>query len=123
VNKVHQPSKASNWGGNVPPYPLPLSLSGLWEFDVQGKLKTSTEDFRANLNNYFESNVEIPRMKVGEGQTIETLINEEALLFAQYLVWHAFNLYCLTANYIICKAMVTLRIKRAIVVTLKKPAL
>jgi hypothetical protein len=29
--------------------------------------------------------VEIPRIKVGERQTIETLINEEALLFAKYL--------------------------------------
>lgn len=37
------------------------------------------------LNDYFESMVEIPRIKVGERQTIETLINEEALLFAKYL--------------------------------------
>jgi hypothetical protein len=37
------------------------------------------------LNNYFESMVEIPRMKVGKRQTFETLINEEALLFAKYL--------------------------------------
>jgi hypothetical protein len=29
--------------------------------------------------------VEIPKMKVGERQTIETLISEEALLFAKYL--------------------------------------
>jgi hypothetical protein len=29
--------------------------------------------------------VGIPRIKVGERQTIETLINEEALLFAKYL--------------------------------------
>jgi hypothetical protein len=29
--------------------------------------------------------VEIPRMKVGNRQTIETLISEEALLFAKYL--------------------------------------
>jgi len=29
--------------------------------------------------------VEIPRIKVGERQTFETLINEEALLFAKYL--------------------------------------
>jgi hypothetical protein len=37
------------------------------------------------LNDYFESMAEIPRIKVGERQTIETLINEEALLFAKYL--------------------------------------
>jgi hypothetical protein len=37
------------------------------------------------LNEFFESEVNIPRMKVGSHQTLETLINEEALLFAKYL--------------------------------------
>ena len=37
------------------------------------------ESFRA------ESKVEISRTKVGKKQTIETLIGEEALLFAKYL--------------------------------------
>ena len=37
------------------------------------------------LDELFESNIEIPRIRVGEKQTIETLINEEALLFAVYL--------------------------------------
>jgi CRISPR-associated protein Cas1 len=44
-----------------------------------------TKDFTAKLNDYFETQVEIPRTKVGNRQTIETLINEEALLFAKYL--------------------------------------
>lgn len=44
-----------------------------------------TKDFTAKLNDYFETYVEIPRIKVGERQTIETLISEEALLFAKYL--------------------------------------
>lgn len=44
-----------------------------------------TRDLMTKLNNLFESTVEIPRMKVGKKQTIETLINEEALLFAKYL--------------------------------------
>jgi phosphotransacetylase len=44
-----------------------------------------TKDFSARLNEYFETYVETPRIKVGERQTIETLINEEALLFAMYL--------------------------------------
>ena len=44
-----------------------------------------TKDFTAKLNEYFESVVEIPRIKVGNRQTIETLINEEALLFAKSL--------------------------------------
>ena len=44
-----------------------------------------TRDFTAKLNAFFEEYVEIPRMKIGERQTIETLISEEALLFAKYL--------------------------------------
>ena len=37
------------------------------------------------LNRLFESNVEIPRMRVGKRQTFEKLITEEALLLAKYL--------------------------------------
>jgi len=37
------------------------------------------------LNQYFQSKVGIPRMRMGGEQEIETLINEEALLFARYL--------------------------------------
>ena len=44
-----------------------------------------TKDFTAKLNNNFETNVVVPRIKVEERQTIETLISEEALLFAKYL--------------------------------------
>ena len=44
-----------------------------------------TRDFTAKLNDYFEVYVEIPRIKVGNRQTIETLISEEILLFAKYL--------------------------------------
>ena len=36
------------------------------------------------LDKFFES-IEVSRIKVGENQTIETLINEEALLFAKFL--------------------------------------
>lgn len=39
----------------------------------------------AKLETFFESNVEIPRIKVGKKQSITTLINEEALLFAGFL--------------------------------------
>ena len=39
-----------------------------------------TKDFTSKLNKYFEATVEIPRIKVGERQTIATLIREEALL-------------------------------------------
>ena len=34
---------------------------------------------------YFESMVEIPLIRFGKKQRIETLINEEALLLAKYL--------------------------------------
>ena len=44
-----------------------------------------TKDLVKALNQYSESMAEIPRIRVGKRQTIETLINEEALLFAQYL--------------------------------------
>ena len=38
-----------------------------------------------NLEFLFDSSVEIPRIKFGNRQSVETLINEEALLFAKYL--------------------------------------
>jgi hypothetical protein len=44
-----------------------------------------TNDFTAKLNGYFETHVEIPRIKVGNRQTIETSISEEALLLAKAL--------------------------------------
>jgi len=44
-----------------------------------------TDDLADGLNALFERTVEIPRIKVGNRQTLETLINEEALLFAKFL--------------------------------------
>jgi hypothetical protein len=44
-----------------------------------------TNDLAEGLNNLFEKTVEIPRIKHGNKQTVDTLINEEALLFAKYL--------------------------------------
>ena len=38
-----------------------------------------------NLNDYFESKVNIPLIRHGTRQRIETLINEEVLLLAKYL--------------------------------------
>jgi hypothetical protein len=37
------------------------------------------------INRFFEVKVEVKRIRHGEHQTLETLINEEALLFAKYL--------------------------------------
>jgi len=44
-----------------------------------------TNELAEGLNLFFDRMVEIPRMRVGKRQTIETLISEEALLFAKYL--------------------------------------
>jgi hypothetical protein len=44
-----------------------------------------TDSLAEDLNILFERTVDIPRIKVGKRQTLETLINEEALLFAKYL--------------------------------------
>ena len=44
-----------------------------------------TRDMLKRLNQYFEVKVEVPRIRVGMRQTIETLINEEALLLAKFL--------------------------------------
>jgi hypothetical protein len=38
-----------------------------------------------SLNEYFQSKVETPRIRMGKKQEIETLINGEALLLAMYL--------------------------------------
>jgi len=46
---------------------------------------SKTRDFTSKLNDYFEILVEIPRIRVGKRQTIETLINDEAWLFGQFL--------------------------------------
>lgn len=47
--------------------------------------ETKTRNFLKQLDDFFESTVEIPRIRVGKKQTIETLINEESLVMAQYL--------------------------------------
>lgn len=46
---------------------------------------SQTRDLMKKMNEFFESKIGIPRIRVGKKQTIETLINEEALLFAKYL--------------------------------------
>lgn len=44
-----------------------------------------TQNLMKKLNKFFESEVEIPRIRVGEKQSIDTLINDEALIFAKFL--------------------------------------
>ena len=55
--------------------------------------ETGNKDFLNRLNRYFETKVTIPRIRLGARQEIETLIGEEAFLFAKYLrdekpTWH-----------------------------------
>jgi len=47
--------------------------------------ETKTRELMNSLDRFFETTIDIPRIKVGNKQTIETLINEEALLFAKFL--------------------------------------
>ena len=54
---------------------------GKREYLTDSKTKTLLDD----LNRFFETRVEVKRIRNGEHQTLETLINEEALLFAKYL--------------------------------------
>lgn len=47
--------------------------------------KAFAKDMMRKLNSFFESTIEIPRVRHGNKQTVETLINEETMLFAKYL--------------------------------------
>jgi hypothetical protein len=44
-----------------------------------------THDLVSDLNLFFQTKVKMPRTRMGSQQEIETLISEEALLFAQFL--------------------------------------
>jgi len=46
---------------------------------------SKTTDLTRKLYSYFESTIGVERMRHGRRQTVETLINEEAFLLAQYL--------------------------------------
>ena len=60
-------------------------LSGLKKGKREYLNDVETKAFSTRLKEYFETIVEVPRIRVGERQTIETLIREEALLLASYL--------------------------------------
>jgi len=47
--------------------------------------REKTKELNQKLNQLFESKVDIPRIRHGKSQTVETLINEEAYLLAKYL--------------------------------------
>jgi len=47
--------------------------------------EAKNRDLLNRLSKYFEKKVTIPRIRRGEHQEIETLISEEAFLFAKYL--------------------------------------
>ena len=70
-----------------------MDLIGFWQLwfttPYPGKREylsnQQTRELLMKLNNLFELTVEVPRIKVGKKQTIETLINEEALLLAKFI--------------------------------------
>ena len=47
--------------------------------------REKTREFARGLNSLFQTKVNIPRIKHGNKQTVETLMSEEALLLAKYL--------------------------------------
>ena len=47
--------------------------------------KGKTRELIRDLYDLFESMVEVPRIRIGKRQSVETLINEEALLLAKFL--------------------------------------
>ena len=47
--------------------------------------RAQTRDLMKRLHKYFECVVDVPRVRIGNRQTIETLISEEALLLAKFL--------------------------------------
>jgi len=64
------------------------------KYEALSRRKTGKREFlndydskglMSELNNYFETMIEVPRLNVGERQTFETLTSEEALLLAKYL--------------------------------------
>ena len=63
------------------------SKSWGWELvtSAQNALNKLEKEFIKKLNAYFTTTVEVPRIMIGRRQELETLINEEALLFAKYL--------------------------------------
>ena len=44
-----------------------------------------TREMLKSLNRYLVGKVQVPRIRIGNRQTIETLINEEALSLAKFL--------------------------------------
>jgi len=46
---------------------------------------SQTRHLMKQLDAFFQVAVDVPRIRIGKRQTIETLINEEALLFARYV--------------------------------------
>jgi hypothetical protein len=52
---------------------------------VNKKIKEIDDLDKLNRHKHFKTTVEIPRIMRGEKQELETLFNEEALLFAKFL--------------------------------------
>ena len=44
-----------------------------------------SRELMREINDYFDTKIELPRIRSGKRQRIETMINEEALLLAKYI--------------------------------------
>jgi hypothetical protein len=56
-----------------------------WDWQQLALNDAMTRDMMSKLYSFFESTVEIPRIKHGNKQSLETPINEEVLILAQHL--------------------------------------
>ena len=65
----------------------------MWKDDIhagrKGKRaflnKERNKEFLDRLEYYFQTRVNVPRVKIGNKQELETVINEEAMLLASYI--------------------------------------
>jgi len=60
-----------------------ISCNRLGKREYLNKIKTN--ELIRGLYDYFEKKTEIPRVKWGKKQTVESIINEEAMLLASYI--------------------------------------
>jgi len=79
-----------SYARNLKPKDFALKDQGYEREYLRDKIQN---DYLKKLNAFFLTKVQVPRMRIGKQQELETLINEEALLFAQYLrgektTWH-----------------------------------
>ena len=79
-----------SYSRNLKPRDFTLKDQGSKREYLKDKLQN---DYLKRLNAYFVSKVQVPGMRRGKQQELETLINEEAMLLAEFIrnekpSWH-----------------------------------